>query len=71
MTGSVTGGRYLLYLKQPSSGAAGTITWQNGNLLWSGGTAPTLTSTNSKMDIISFVYELVNNKFYGQSALNF
>src|SRR5205807_2560252 len=51
----VAGGRYLLLLKQPSAGAAGTVTWSGSLWLWSGGSAPTLTATNNKIDVIGFV----------------
>ncbi|MCX5697582.1 MAG: hypothetical protein NTU54_06430 [Candidatus Omnitrophica bacterium] len=64
------GGRYLLILKQPSSGSAGTVTWPAA-VLWSAGTAPTLTATNSKVDIITFVYDDTNSKYYGGSSLNY
>ncbi|NTW32416.1 MAG: LamG domain-containing protein, partial [Bacteroidetes bacterium] len=63
---SLDGGRYVLFLKQPSSGAAGTVTWP-ATVLWSGGTAPTLTTTNDKVDVISFIYDATNTKYY---ALN-
>lgn len=42
-----------------ADGTARTITWP-GTVKWAGGTAPTLTSTNGKVDILSFV-GVVNN----------
>lgn len=65
----VSGGRYVLILKQDAIGSR-TATWP-ASVLWSGGTAPTLTTTASKVDIITFVYEGVNSKYYGGSVLNF
>jgi hypothetical protein len=62
------GGRYLLKLKQPASGAAGTATWP-GTVLWSGGTAPTLTTTNDKTDIVTLYYDGTN--FFGGYTLNY
>ncbi|NTW32415.1 MAG: hypothetical protein HGB12_07300 [Bacteroidetes bacterium] len=62
------GGRYVLILKQPSSGAAGTLTWP-GTVMWSGVTAPTLTTTNNKVDIITFVYDGTN--YYAGNTLNY
>lgn len=62
------GGRYMLILKQPAAGAAGTVTWP-ATVLWSGGTAPTLTLTNGKVDIIMFVYDGTNSKYYGGFSL--
>lgn len=64
------GARYVIILKQPSSGAAGTVTWP-GTILWAGGSAPTLTATNNKVDVVTFVYDATNTKYYGLSALNF
>ncbi|MEI8350102.1 MAG: hypothetical protein WCI77_08100 [Candidatus Omnitrophota bacterium] len=64
------GARYMLILKQPASGAAGTVTWP-ATMLWSGGTAPTLTATNGKVDIITLIYESTNSKYYCGSTLNY
>jgi hypothetical protein len=64
------GARYLLILKQPSSGAAGIISWP-GTVKWPGGTAPTLTATNAKVDIVTFVYDGTNSFYYGGSNLNY
>jgi len=65
---AVAGGRYLLKLKQPAAGAAGTVTWP-ASVLWSGGTAPTLTATNDKTDIITLYYDGTN--FFGGYTLNY
>jgi len=64
------GARYMLILKQPSSGAAGTVIWP-ANVYFPGDTPPTLTGTNSKTDIITFIYDSVNAKYYGGSSLNY
>jgi hypothetical protein len=64
------GGRYLIVLKQPASSAAGTVTWPDA-VLWPGGTAPTLTVTNSKVDIISLVYDGTNSKYYAGINQNY
>lgn len=66
----IGGFRYMLILKQPASGAAGTVTWP-ATVSWSYGTAPTLTSTNGKVDVITLVYDSTNNKYYAGSNLNF
>lgn len=63
-----SGGRYLLELKQPASGAAGTITWPT-TVKWSGGSAPTLTATNSQTDIITFYFNGTN--YAGGYSLNY
>jgi hypothetical protein len=64
------GARYMLILKQPGSGAAGTVTWP-GTVLWPGGPAPGLTGTNNKADVITFVYDSANNQYYAGSSLNY
>ena len=46
------------------------MTWP-ATVLWSGGTAPTLTATNGKVDVITFVYDETNSNYYGGSSLNY
>lgn len=67
-TNAAAGGRYLLKLKQPAAGVAGTVTWPV-ELLWSGGTPPTLTATNDKTDIVTLYYDGTN--FFGGYTLNY
>ncbi len=47
------GATYTLILKQDGTGSR-TVTW-GSEYLWSGGTAPTLTTTASAVDIVTFV----------------
>jgi hypothetical protein len=63
-----SGGRYVLLIKQPAGGAAGTVTWPS-TFKWSAGTAPTLTATNNLTDVITLVYNGTN--FVASCALNF
>ncbi len=65
----LAGGRYMIILRQPASGAAGTVTWPT--VLWSGATAPVLTATNSKTDVITFVYDGTNTSYMGGFSLNY
>lgn len=58
-----TGGSFTLVLRQDASGSR-TVTWP-GSVRWSGGTAPTLTTTASKVDIITFVTMDEGTKWYG------
>jgi hypothetical protein len=58
------GGKYILILKQPASGAAGTVSWPV-TVRWPGGTAITLTTTNAKTDYIGFIYNGVDSKYDG------
>ena len=51
MPTAVSGKSFILFLKQDATGSR-TVTWSTVN--WPGGTAPTITSTASKMDIYSF-----------------
>ena len=63
------GGRYVLALQQDATGSR-TVTWPV-TVLWSGGTAPTLTTTPSKTDIFTFYYSAALSKYLGNYALNF
>jgi uncharacterized protein (TIGR02145 family) len=55
ITGMLDGGQYILYVFQPSSGAAGTVTW-DAKQIWGNAGAPILTTTNGKLDMISINY---------------
>jgi hypothetical protein len=57
----------ILKLVQDGTGSR-TVTWPAA-VHWSGGTAPTLTTTASKVDIISFYYD--GSTYFGQYGLNF
>jgi hypothetical protein len=67
-TGAQPGGRYLLELKQPAAGGAGTVTW-DANVKWSGAIVPTLTATNGQTDIVTFYYNGTN--YAGAISLNY
>ena len=56
-----------LILVQDATGSR-TITWP-ASVKWSGGTAPTLTTTANAIDIVSLLYDGTN--YYGSSALDF
>ena len=58
-----TGGSFTLVLRQDASGSR-TVTWP-GSVRWAGATAPTLTTTASKVDIITFVTMDEGTKWYG------
>ena len=57
----------LLKLVQDGTGSR-TVTFP-ATVLWSGGTAPTLTTTASAIDIISFYWDGTN--YFGADSLNF
>lgn len=57
----------ILKLVQDATGSR-TVVWPAA-VKWSGGTAPTLTTTLNKVDIISFYWD--GTSYFGQSALNF
>jgi len=61
------GGTYILILKQDSGGSR-TVTWPT-SVKWPNGTAPTLTTTASKADVFSFVYD--GTVFYGSVTQNY
>ncbi|QDP50918.1 MAG: hypothetical protein Tp132SUR00d2C45923861_14 [Prokaryotic dsDNA virus sp.] len=64
----------LLKITQPASGSTYTsITWTadgSDTILWPSGTAPTLSSANGAVDIISFYFD-GTSKYYGVASLNF
>ena len=60
------GGRYLILLKQDATGSR-TVTWPT--ITWAGGTAPTLTTTGNKTDIITLIY--ANSTYYGEISKNY
>lgn len=69
-------GRCNLTLKliQPASGAAGTVSsWTASgggyNVKWAGGSAPTLSTANGAIDILSFYFD--GSTYYGVASLNF
>ena len=62
-----TVGTYVIKLIQDAIGGK-TVSWPF-NVLWSGSTPPTLTSTANRTDVITLIYDGVN--YYGTYALNF
>ena len=60
MPTAVAGKSFIIMLKQDATGSR-TVTWST--VVWGGGTAPTITSTASKMDIYSFFSDGTN--WYG------
>jgi hypothetical protein len=73
LTGNVTsltlsnplaGGNYILFIKQDATGSR-TVTWP-ASVKWSGGVAPTLTTTASRTDIVHLLYDGTN--YYGTAV---
>lgn len=64
-----SGATYILQLRQPGSGAAGTINWNN-LVNWPGGAAPTLTATNGAFDVITLMYNGTLSKYFGTVVLD-
>jgi hypothetical protein len=62
----IAGGRYLIEVIQDATGSR-TLTWPT--IKWQGGTAPTLTTTASKTDLITLIYDGVS--YYGAASLNY
>jgi hypothetical protein len=60
MPTAVSGKSFIMYLKQDATGSR-TVTWST--VKWAGGTAPTITSTASRQDILSFFSDGTN--WYG------
>lgn len=55
------GGLYTIFLKQDATGSR-TVTWAT-SISWAGGSAPTLTTTAAKTDVISLSY--INGVYIG------
>lgn len=60
-------GTYIFKLTQGGTGSY-TITWP-ASVIWSGGTAPTLTATVGKTDIVTLFHD--GTSFYGTYSLNY
>lgn len=58
--------RLDMYIQQPASGSAGTITWP-GNVKFPSGTHPTLSTVNNYIDHVRLVYIPVTGDWYGES----
>lgn len=61
------GGTYILIVRQDSNGSR-TVTWPSA-VRWPGNTAPTLTTTASRADVFSFVFD--GTVYYGTGSQNF
>jgi len=60
MPTATSGKSFIMFLKQDGTGSR-TVTWST--VKWAGGTAPTITSTASRQDILSFFADSSN--WYG------
>ena len=60
MPTATSGKSFIMFLKQDGTGSR-TVTWST--VKWAGGTAPTITSTASRQDILSFFADGTN--WYG------
>lgn len=68
---SASGTACSFTLALTADGTARTVTW-GASVKWAGGTAPTLTSTNGKVDIFTFVTWDAGSNWYGfTSGQNF
>ena len=69
----------VLLILQHASGGGAVTNWKTydqagGNestVVWAGGTAPTLTTGGSKIDIMSFYWDNDGHRAYGVASLNF
>ena len=64
---------FIVFLNQDSVGSR-TVAWSfsGANVLWSGGTAPTITATANSKDVVSFISNDGGANWYGFTAgLNF
>jgi len=63
------GATYILQIKQPSSGAAGTITW-GASVKWPAATGPILSTTNDYIDIVTLIYNGTTTHYYAAATLD-
>jgi hypothetical protein len=74
-TNAKAGATYILKIKQPSSGAAGTINWNaaSATVLWPAGTPPTLSTANNAVDIVTLICtdSASGGTYYANATLNF
>ena len=67
---NVTKGVYIIILKQDGTGSCTISSWNGGTaVVWAGGSAPTLTTTASYVDIVTLLYD--GTTLRGTSTLNF
>lgn len=64
-----SGATYILQVKQPSSGAAGTITYPT-SVKYPGGTKSVLTTDNDAIDIITLIYNGTTTHYYASATLD-
>lgn len=73
-------GNFMLLLTQDGTGSRTVTNWKTwdetgaaneSTVKWAGGSAPTLTTTANKTDILSFYWDNTNHKAYGVASLNF
>jgi hypothetical protein len=67
MPTATAGKSFVFFVKQPASGSTTTATFTG--VKWSGGTAPTITATLGRLDVISFFADGTN--WYGSFIQNF
>ena len=68
LSNPVDGGRYVVAL---ATGAGSfTVTWPAA-VLWSGGTAPVITTAASKVDLCTLMYFTVTTKYYAACSQNY
>jgi hypothetical protein len=67
MPTATAGKRFTLLIKQPASGSTTTATFTG--VKWSGGSAPTITATLGRLDIINFYADGTN--WYGTFVQNY
>lgn len=66
LSNPVTGGAYIIKMVQGASSY--TVTWP-GTVKWSGGTAPIITTTNTKIDLVNLYWD--GTSYYGTYSQNY
>lgn len=64
-----SGATYILQIKQPSAGAAGTMTW-GSSVKWPAGTEPTWSTANDAIDVVTLIYNGTTTHYYAVGTIN-
>lgn len=68
LSNPVDGGCYVLLIK--SGAGSFTVTWP-GSVLWPSGVAPVITTTPSKVDLVTLIWDATASKYYGSFNQNY
>lgn len=68
-TNGQNGGKYTLFIQ--NSNGLGTINTWPSTFLWRGGSPPVITAVSGARDVVTFIYDSVDDSYYGDIGQNF